>query len=156
MNPGKRFEQKFRESMPPGAFVMRIPDKLYMLGGRLMSEESEGDFIVATGSDTFLIECKATNKKSLQFYNVKEHQELSLACFDGVGENTHGLLAVEFYDKDGYRKPKRMFLMPIGEWLRFKAGTSRKSMPISEFERSGVEVPFVGSRYAVDFGRWSR
>ena len=101
MNPGKRFEQKFMDSFEPHAYVLRIPDNVYMCGNRLMGNESEADFLVVTGTDAYLIECKATCGESLQFRSVKEHQEVSLVEFDDIGERSHGFLAVEFYDKEG-------------------------------------------------------
>lgn len=66
MNAGKRFEQKFRESIEPHAYVLRIPDNVYMRGNRLMGNESEADFLVVTGTDSYLVECKATNRPSLR------------------------------------------------------------------------------------------
>lgn len=153
MNAGKRFEQKFRESIEPHAYVLRIPDNVYMRGNRLMGNESEADFLVVTGTDSYLVECKATNKPSLQFYNVKEHQEVSLMEFDDIGERSHGLLAVEFYDKAGYHKPHRMFLLPISEWMRYKAEAGRKSMPVKAFEQLGVELTYEKGAYTFD-GVW--
>lgn len=148
--PGKRFEGKFRESLPEGVFSLRIPDARTFYGARAAMSESEADFVVATGTHTCLVECKAVNRPRLEFHNVKGHQERSLMEFDSLGPNTHGILAVEFYDKRGYRNPKRMFLMPIAAWMRFREETDRASMPVSEFEASGLEVPYMGSRYAIE------
>ena len=153
MNAGKRFEGKFRESMKSCAYVLRIPDNVYMRGSRLIGNESEADFLVVTGSDSYLVECKATSRKSLQFYNVKEHQEASLAEFDAVGEHSHGFLAVEFYDKASYAKPHRMYLVPIGEWMRYKTESGRKSMPMSAFDELGVKLEYRNGIYVFD-GRW--
>lgn len=153
MNPGKRFEEKFRLTMEPHAFVLRIPDSVYMQEGHIKSNETEADFIVVTKTDTYLVECKATAKKSLSYSNVKEHQEAALFDFDEVGEHTHGILAVEFYDHAGYRRPHQMFLLPISEWLEFKALSDRKSMPISWFEERGVKLEYQGSAYEFA-GKW--
>ena len=150
---GKRFEQKFRECMEPHAYVMRIPDNVHFVGGHMISDETDADFLVVTADDSFLVECKATNQRSLSYGNVKEHQEIALADFDAIGERCHGFLAVEFYDRDGYRRAHRMFLLPIRRWLGFKAGSGRKSMPVSAFEELGKELPYVGSGYVFD-GRW--
>lgn len=156
MNPGKRFEKKFLESVDPHGFILRIPDKIYTYQGRIYSDESEADFIIASGTESYLVECKATCKSCLPFEMVKEHQETALLEYDEVGRNAHGLLAVEFYDKAGYRYPKRMFLLPIVEWLKFKASTTRKSMPISEFEKIGIEIPYQQSAYKISFQEWSK
>lgn len=152
---GKRFEQKFRECMEPHAYVLRIPDNVHFVGNHMISDETDADFLVVTGDDSFLVECKATNQRSLNYVNVKAHQESALADFDAIGERCHGFLAVEFYDREGYRKPHRMFLLPIRKWLGFKADSERKSMPVSAFEELGKELPYVGSSYVFD-GRWFR
>lgn len=151
MNPGKRFERKFAESMP--GWVMRIPDKMNVYNGVVIGEETEADYLAVSGDHAYLIECKAVNRPRLEYYNVKEHQERSLAEFDAQGDHMHGLLAVEFYDKGGYRLPKRMFLLPIGEWLHFRAEAERSSMPIKAFEELGTECPYVKRRYEIDLGR---
>lgn len=152
---GKRFEQKFREAMEPHAYVLRIPDNVHFVGGHMVSEETDADFIVVTGDDSYLVECKASNRPRLDYGNVKPHQEDALADFDAMGDRCHGMLAVEFYDKGGYRMPHRMFLLPIAEWLRFKEESGRKSMPVAAFEEFGKELPYSGGAYKFD-GRWFR
>lgn len=154
-NAGKRFEQKFRQAMEPHAYVFRIHDNVFVKCGRIMSSETEADFLVADGDDAYLVECKATGLKSLKHSNVKEHQEKALLGFDSMGLSTHGFLAVEFYNTVGYRLPHRMFLLPIIEWMSYKAESGRKSMPISAFEEFGVELPYRNGNYVFD-GRWSR
>lgn len=155
MKPGKRFEEKFRATMEPHGYVLRIPDNVHMTGGRLVGSETDADFMVADGTDTYLVECKATNRPRLEFHNVKSHQEEALADFDALGERCHGFLAVEFYDREGYRRPHRMFLLPIARWLAYKERGVRKSMPLSAFEEQAVELPYKGSAYEFD-GRWFR
>lgn len=148
MNPGKRFEQKFRESVPDGTFIMRIADKVYTINGRTYSEESEADFLAANSEGAYLIECKATQETRLPYSKVLPHQEEALAKFDALGDHTHGLLAVEFYDKGGYRGPKCMFLLPISRWFEFKRVVpSRSSMPMSAFEKLGRRIEYAKGRY---------
>lgn len=153
MRAGKRFERKFREAMEPHGYVLRIPDAVRAVGERIVGEETDADFIVATGRGTYLVECKAVNRPRLEFYNVKEHQEHALAAFDAIGDRCHGFLAVEFYSPEGYRKPHRAFLLPIGEWTRFKSVSDRRSMPMSAFEDMGVEMPYERGGYLFD-GEW--
>ena len=155
MKPGKRFEEKFRLAMEPHGYVLRIPDNVHMSGGRIVGTETDADFMVQTGDGSYLVECKATNRPRLEFYNVKDHQERALSDFDAMGERCHGFLAVEFYDREGYRKPHRMFLLPIWRWVAYKEGSGRKSMPLSAFEEQAVELPYKGSAYVFD-GRWFR
>lgn len=152
---GKRFEQKFREAMEPYAYVLRIPDSVRFVGGRMVGEETDADFLVINGSGSYLVECKAVNRPRLDYGNVKPHQEAALSEFDAIGEHCHGFLAVEFYDRCGYFKPHRMFLLPVSEWIDFKATSPRKSMPLSAFEERGHELYYDSGRYWFD-GRWFR
>lgn len=155
MSAGKRFWEKFRLTMEPHGYVLRIPDNVHMAGGRIVSTETDADFLVQTESGTYLVECKATGEARLPFYNVKGHQEEALSDFDALGDSCHGILAVEFYDKRGYKLPHRMFLLPIEEWTRYKLSSGRKSMPLSSFEDLGVELKYGRSSYVFD-GRWFR
>lgn len=153
-NPGKRFEEKFRrsvEELGERHFVMRVPDKLVPVGGgRTISKPTEADFVVACRAGTFLVECKATSKKSLEFGKVEEHQERALSAFDAY-PRSHGLLAVEFYDQTSYRTARRMFLLRISDWLAYKESSGRKSMPIKAFEEMGSEAERSGALYIIDF-----
>lgn len=153
VNPGKRFEEKFRASMAAHAYVLRIPDNVHVAGGRIVSTETDADFLVQTGTDSYLVECKATNRPRLEYYNVKEHQEQALASFDALGERCHGFLAVEFYNKVSYRLPHRMFLLPIDRWIAFKEASGRKSMPLRTFSEQAVELTYRGSAYEFS-GEW--
>lgn len=155
MKPGKRFEQKFRASVDADSFAMRIADKVFQAQGKIYSEESEADFLVSSGAGIFLIECKATLLNNLPFRQVKDHQMNSLLEFDTSNEHAHGLLAVEFYNAKSYRAPKIMYLLDVNDWIAYTASSNRKSMPRSAFEQLGIECPYQGSIYALDFGRWS-
>lgn len=155
MKPGKRFEEKFRRAMEGYGYVLRIPDSVRVAGGRIVSSETDADFMVAAPDGSYLVECKATNRPRLEFYNVKGHQEEALEGFDAIGGGCHGFLAVEFYDRRGYRYPHRAFLLPISDWMGFRGSSGRKSMPLSAFEELGVEMPYARGAYLFD-GRWFR
>lgn len=152
---GKRFEEKFRLTMErAGMHVIRVRDAAVFKGGRMVGVETEADFIVSAPGETFMVECKATGLPRLPFGYVRAHQEDSLLAFDAI-EGHHGVLAVEFFDKRDYRHPHGMYLLPISEWVRYKEGSGRKSMPRSEFERLGVRLGYSHGAYVFG-GRWSR
>lgn len=155
MNPGKRFEEKFRKGAAAAGYVMRIPDKVFWNGRRVMSEESEADFLVFAETGTWMVECKASSQKRLAFDKVKEHQERSLAEFEWIGKSNHGLLAIEFYGPN-YRTDKRMFLLSVSKWLEFKRTTERSSMPLSEVERLGIECPHGRGGYEIDLEKLTK
>lgn len=139
--------------MEPHGYVLRIPDSVHMVGGRMIGSETDADFLVQTADGGYLVECKAVNRPRLEFYNVKDHQEEALADFDMMGDRCHGFLAVEFYDGRGYRFPHRMFLLPVARWIGYKASSGRKSMPLSAFEELAVELPYGRAAYDFD-GKW--
>lgn len=149
MNPGKRFENKFRESL--SGLTIRINDKVSMRNGHVFSEESEADFVCFQNSgNVYLVECKAISLKSFPFQKIKEHQENSLLDFESLHPSFHGLIALEFYDKNGYRLPKRMFLIGIKDFLSYKKTCGRKSLPIKDAEKIGTECLYVGSKYIIE------
>lgn len=151
MNPGKRFEQKFREAVERNGMTIRIADKLIPKGDHVISEQSEADFLVAQNGEIFLIECKATCAKSLPFEKVQEHQEDSLLEFSDQGEHTHGILAVEFYEKSTrYGSGNNCYLLPIEAWFGFKKITDRKSMPLSAFELLAKKCSYKNGGYMID------
>lgn len=149
MNPGKRFENKFRESL--GGITIRINDKVSVRNGFVVSKESEADFVCFQESgNVYLVECKATSLKSFPFSKIEEHQENSLVDFENLHPYFHGLIALEFYDKRGYRYPKRMFLVGIKDFLSYKLSCGRKSLPINDAEKIGTECFYCGSKYQVE------
>lgn len=148
MNPGKRFENKFRESL--GGITIRINDKVSVRNGFVVSKESEADFVCFQKSgNVYLVECKSVSRKSFPFDQIKDHQERSLIDFELLHPSFHGLIALEFYNKESYRLPKRMFLIGIKDFLFYKTSCGRKSIPIKDAEAIGTECPYIGSRYDI-------
>lgn len=139
VDPGKRFEAKVRKSLEAKGYTKRIQDKVFTVGDRLMSKQSEGDFWFF--SDTghgFLIECKATKEKRFPFSKLREEQEGELAAFDGVAGNFHGVVAINFY-AENLRERNRCIVIPIAAYLGYKATCNRASLPLEAAERIGVE-----------------
>lgn len=145
MNPGKRFEDKFRRSLElRDGLPMRLQDKCFLgRDGRLLSEPSEGDFLFfGRDGHAYLIECKATGVARFPFDKLKEKQERSLLDFDAVADNCHGLVALNFYGSD-IRKDNRCFLVGIRDYLEYKRACGRKSMPLSAAEEVCTECPRI-------------
>ena len=152
---GKRFEEKFKLTMErAGLIAMRIPDVANVRSGVRYGRDTMADFVVMGDGVTCLVECKATSSRNLRHDRVHRHQVRSLLDVDAM-EGHMGLLAVEFFDRRGYRFPHRMYLLPVSEWVRHMETSGRKSMPEGDFARLGVELPYSGSSYVFD-GRWSR
>lgn len=142
INPGKRFEEKFKESLDRKGYALRIQDKVFMgQNGRLLSKEGEGDFwYFAKSGDVYLIECKATGVPRFPFDKLT--QEQSLVDFEAVAESYHSLVALNFYGEN-IRTDNRCFLIPIWDYLDYKLTCGRKSMPLSAAEQVGTECPRI-------------
>lgn len=126
MNPGKRFEGSFHESLHalPGA-SMRVLD-----GGKSINIRVWGDFLYfADDGHVWLFECKSTALRSLPFLQVKEHQLESLSRFDSLHDHFHGVIAVNFYDGDNVRRKNDCWLVPVSDYMEFVKHSGRKSMP---------------------------
>ena len=124
MNPGKRFEKRFRESLSllPG-WSVRLQD-----GGGIAKTQMPGDFLYLHGGEHWLIECKATALASLPFKNVADAQLAELSRFERKGEEFHALVAINFYDVDSIRVKNDCVLVGTDEFLAFKNATTRKSI----------------------------
>lgn len=142
VNPGKRFEDKFKDSLDRKGYALRIQDKVFMgQNGRLLSKEGEGDFWFFSGTgDVFLIECKATGTRRFPFEKLT--QEESLLGFEQVAGNFHSLVALNFYGEN-VRTDNRCFLIPIRDYMDYKLACGRKSMPLSAAEQVGTECPRI-------------
>lgn len=127
VNPGKRFEGKLKASMEAaGVFSMRIPDKLYISGGRVRSEETPADFVAYVSTEyaleCMLIEAKACSRNRIPFDALKPHQDEALTRFDGMHGNAHGVVAVNFYDSVSLSRMDVCFMVPIEVWREYREG----------------------------------
>lgn len=137
MNPGKRFEAKFRKSlsMLPG-WHMRIHD-----GGRSTVERMPADFwYFPKSGGSYLIECKATRGKSIRHDRVTQID--ALLKFDSLNDQTASLVAVNFYGDD-VRRDNRCVIVPAPLFARHAAESGRSSLPLSDAVSIGWEAERV-------------
>jgi hypothetical protein len=136
LNPGKRFERKFRESLGllPG-WHMRIID-----GGDRLHETMPADFwYFPKGGGAVMVECKAVRGKSLPASRVTQLDEL--VRFSRNSGTCRAIVAANFYGED-VRKDNRCLLMEA-ETFAALLGGKRKSVPLRAFEALGVEAPKI-------------
>ena len=126
-NPGKRFEARLADSLRTvGLYVQRIPDKVYWTGRRIVSEETPADFIASYAQcydgrlRQYLIEAKACSKNRIMYSQLKEHQERALLEFDALHEDSHGYVAVNYYDPVSIARLDVCFLIPIATWVSMR------------------------------------
>lgn len=139
MEPGKRFERKFKESLELlGGFAHRIED-----GGRYSLNDQPGDFYYFSPDGIAnLIECKATREKSFPFKLLRDSQVASLLAFERVSRSTRSWVAVNYYGKN-VAKDNRCFLVPINGYVQYAAACGRKSLPVFAAGEIGTECPKV-------------
>lgn len=135
MNPGKRFERKFRESLRalPGLHL-RIID-----GGDRLKERMPADFwYFPKRGGAVLIECKATRGKSIRHDRVTQLD--ALLEFDAVSDTTASLIAVNFYGED-IRRDNRCIIVPAKSFAHHSLTSGRASLPIADALEIGWEAP---------------
>ena len=136
VNPGKRFERKFRESLRllPG-WHMRILD-----GGDRLHETMPADFwYFPKSGGALMVECKAVKGKSLPASRVTQLDEL--VRFSRNSGTCRAVIAANFYGED-VRMDNRCLLMDAETFAAILDG-KRKSVPIRAFEDLGIEAPKI-------------
>ena len=100
-----------------GIHVMRIPDKLYVVGRRICSEETPADYAAWYPTDyaleCMLVEAKACSRNRLPFSSLQPHRRDALRAFEGLHGNAHGFVAVNFYDQVSLSRMDICFMIPI-------------------------------------------
>lgn len=134
-NRGKHFEREFKNSLEAvDMYAMRIADKIYWNGARIVSEQTPADFLAYLSCDRLIglmFECKATAQKSLPFDNLQEHQRAALMQFDKFHDDAKGFIAVNFYDSAGIKNRNECFIIPIDVWLEYESKGDRKSISMA-------------------------
>ena len=148
MDSGKRFEQRFHNSLRalPGA-SMRIED-----GGMYAMNRQLGDFFFwPEHPATLLFECKAERTKSFDLrrvqWGVPNGQIDRMAGWAKRSAGRFAYIALNFYDHESYRKKNACYIIPLGvfESLAKRAeAQGRKSIPEKWL---GDPVPNTGSIY---------
>lgn len=137
MSRGKNFEADFKRSLEDrGAYVHRINDAVSWNGRKMVGAKTPADFIVwwprKGSTDSIMVECKAVSGTRIPFDRVQSHQAEALTAFDGYASDTHGVVAVNFYDPSN-RSFNHCFIIPIGAWMHLKdADGHAKSLSYKE------------------------
>lgn len=134
MNPGKRFEAKFHESLRrlPGV-SMRIYD-----GGQYAKIQQMGDFLYWDFfGHTWLFECKATKEKSFPIAKLKDHQLEGLLQFDSLHESNHGIIAINFYGEN-VREKNNCYLVTATRYQHELENLGRSSFPEEMISEMGI------------------
>ena len=144
-NPGKIFENNFRESIPntPNIFYYRLKDSASSYyGGNEYLRFSQSNI-----ADAFLLHTNTQfNLTHLLILELKSHKGKSLP-FSVIRDNQ----LKEMFEASYYRKVlpfiivffsdiERCFALPIQKVVALKQEGTRKSIPLVYFEQEGIEI----------------
>lgn len=103
-------------------------------------KKSVPDFTgVLKGGQTIMFEAKhVTGSPSMPFSRLQEHQERYLIDFESMGAQSYVLIGFDMTD---------FYMIPIDDYLNFKANNGKKSLNKNEIEDYRVEKTTKGLRF---------
>ncbi len=151
-NPGKMFEEDFKDSIPDRCDVTRLKDA----GGWSKSADlrftiknpcdfiilSEGGLVSPRGQ--YKIELKSTSLKSLPFGNIKatkpgdDGYERAIKFVRGLVDSQDKGVWAGFIVN--FRDTNETFRIPASNVLKFMTYADRASFPIAWFQEKGVRI----------------
>lgn len=147
VNPGKRFEGKFRKSLLllPGASC-RFED-----GGAVAKNRQLADFMYWDyDGNSFAFECKATKKPAFPMCDMGDGQMDGLLEWESMHESYHALVALNFYGENVARD-NRCILVEARSLMRYLEYRGRKSIPADDAAEIGCECGrLAGNIWALD------
>lgn len=147
VNPGKRFEGKFRKSLLllPGASC-RFED-----GGAVAKNRQLADFMYWDyDGNSFAFECKATKKPAFPMCDMGDGQMDGLLEWESMHESYHALVALNFYGENVARD-NRCILVEARSLMRYLEYRGRKSVPADDAAEIGWECGrLAGNIWALD------
>lgn len=148
-NPGKKFEEDFKASIPDSAFYYRIPDSAQSWGegeNIRFTPKSPFDAILYSYPALMLLELKSTQGTSLPFDKIKPHQIKELLRANSRQGASAGFVI-------NFRGYVRTFFINIEDFCRFTRATTKKSVNVRDLLAHGaIEIQGTKkiSRYRYD------
>jgi recombination protein U len=152
MNSGKKFETNFKNSVPDNIFFYRFRD-----GTSSWSKQENTRFqaknicdcMMYDGQYLYLLELKSHKGESLPLSAIRENQVKDLLSAS-KHENVIAGLIVNFADKE------QVYFMDIGLAEKWYNNGIRKSIPLSEFKESCIEIQAtkLKTNYRYDIDRF--
>jgi recombination protein U len=134
MTEGKKFEDDFKNSVPEEFFIFRINDNQgYNETNERFTLNNPFDFIFFNGIKLYCLELKSTLGKSLSFHRIRPHQEKGLMKQVYKKDVIPGIII-------NYRELELTVYIHIENYLEYKAGSSRKSLPVEDAKKIGVVI----------------
>ncbi len=150
-NEGKRFEEDFRRSTPPGVFVHRVKDA-GSSGQHLFGVRNICDYILYRQPWLYLFELKSHKGKSIPFGKLTEDQIGGLC---EVATRKAGVVAGFIFN---FRELAETYFVPAWRVSEFIYGGKRKSFPVEWCREVGkrVEQRLVRTRHRYDVDKLLR
>ena len=149
-NPGKRFEEDFKNSVPPGVYCYRLKDA----GGWSQSKDlrftpsNDFDHLLYKSPRLFTLELKSVADGRWPFSSLRENQREGLLRA-AVGGAVSGVLL-------NFRSVNRTFFVPIIALLNQEERSGKKSLNIKDISSLPEAVELRGelarTRYRYDVG----
>jgi recombination protein U len=136
-NPGKKFEEDFKASIPANVFYHRIPDSAQSWGegeNIRFTPKSPFDAILYAKPLLLLLELKSTQGTSLPFDKIRDHQIQQLKEANSKPGATAGFVI-------NFRKYGRTFFVNIEDFCGFIGSTTKKSINMDDVIKcGGIEI----------------
>jgi recombination protein U len=136
-NPGKKFEEDFKNSIPADMYYWRIADSAMSWGegeNIRFTPKNPFDAILYSYPMLILLELKSTQGTSLPFDKIKPHQIKRLTEANAKSGVSAGFVI-------NFRKYERTFFIGIEGFNRFVAATTKKSINLNDLiEHGAIEI----------------
>ena len=162
MNPGKRFEQDFKNSIPDNILLYRLHDSAQAFGiteGLRFSSKNPFDYLMfdCDNRNLYALELKTIIGKSISFERSKDdhgiihyHQITGLNNWSKYPGVICGLI-IEFRSID------KVIFLSIAEFNKLISNINKKSFSFSDLEKYNIGYITIGSKklrthYRYDLG----
>lgn len=137
-NPGKKFEEDIKKSVPEWCWIYRFKDGTANFAGEKNSNvrfqaHNICDFMVMSKDILFLLELKSHKGSSIPFNCIREKQIQEMSSINH--SNIKPMFIFNFRDKE---KTYAVQAIKVKEFIE---GAERKSIPIAWCKENGIEIP---------------
>lgn len=136
LNSGKRFEQQWKDSIPPNVFFYRFRDGTSAWGdqGNTRFQQSNMcDCEMFDGQNLYLLELKSHKGKSLPLSAIRKNQLDELLKASTYKNIVAGFIV-------NYADVGQTFFIPATNVIDFITDGERKSIPLVWCERFGIKI----------------
>lgn len=135
-NTGKKFEQEWKDSIPPDIFYYRFRDGTSAWGGQentRFQAKNMCDCEMFDGKKLFLLELKSHKGKSLPLKDIRSNQIEELSKASKFNNVIAGIMI-------NYAELGQTFFVHITNIENFIKSCERKSIPLEWCEKFGIKV----------------